>query len=110
MKVGDIVTVTDGSWCLFYSGDGDLYALSGNALRGRKWRVLAKCQGAPTDNPEGCPLDAPNDVVLSEIACPEHLLFSQARFCSPTGDRREPIEPLHIAVPVGTRSLVLTFD
>ena len=81
MKVGDIVEVRDGSYSLFYDGSGEMPYTSGNDLRGRRFRVLLAGVVLPADYRYSWQEKQQNDLMLCEEKAPEHVLFTQQRFC-----------------------------
>jgi hypothetical protein len=85
MKIGDIVEVHDGSYSLLCDGSGDPPAhVDGISLRRRRFRVLFIGPEMPTDYPRGIEvgLVKPNNLMLCEVKAPEHVLFTQIRFCT----------------------------
>ncbi len=80
MKAGDIVTVHDGSWCLFYAGEGELHHINGLEVAGRQWTILANGIQGPIH--DGGRAESKNDTMLAEVSCPENILFTQLRFCA----------------------------
>lgn len=107
MKVGDIVTVRDGSYSMCLGGNGRLEHECGNNLRERHWKVLAKDLVLPTDGEPYGGYVKPNDIMLCEQKAPEHLLFTREHFCVVT-DRPEPNHET-VVVPKGTESITISF-
>lgn len=106
MKINDIVSVHDGSYSLHYRGSGELkptYGLS--PMSSRRWRVLATGVTLPADH-----FNKENDTMLCEENAPEHILFTQARFCTlvkcycalPKLSKQ-----VEITVPLGTKTVIL---
>lgn len=114
MKVGDIVSVHDGSYSMFYAGVGSLEHLSGNALRGRQWRVLAANLKAPTGSSSSSTQPPPNDLMLCEQDYPEHILFTWTRACTPIGraatDAGAKRESVAVTVPASAKELLVRFN
>ena len=81
MKVGDIVEVRDGSYSLSYGGSGEVCNAYGVELRDRRFRVLLTDATLPTDDRPRHWNVPPNDLMLCEVQAPEHILFTQQRFC-----------------------------
>ena len=79
MRVGYIVSVADGSWSLGFMGQGGLVSPGGCSLNGRRWVVVAVGGPLPTKPNRANEI---NDVMLSEVGAPEHILFTQCRFCN----------------------------
>jgi len=112
MKVGDIVEVNDGSYSLFYDGSGELVHTNGNNLRGRRFRVLLADAVLPVDNPclyydSVYEPPQPNDLMLCEVAAPEHILFTRAQSCNSVARPAEVAEKAEIIVPFGTKIVVI---
>ena len=107
MKIGDVVTVTDGSWCMHYSGSGELEHIYGIQLNARRWKVLAVDLVGPADRSNDEP-DRPNNIMLCEVGCPEKILFVQSRFCVTVGVSRHHATA-RVTVPADTKELIVTF-
>lgn len=85
MRVGDIVTIHDGSWHQIYSGNGTLTHRHGLGLeRSRKWRVVATGENLsfPSAPNSPCQPDCHNDTMLCEEGHPEIIVFTASRFCA----------------------------
>jgi hypothetical protein len=111
MQVGDIVTIYDGSYNMFYDGNGELGSVNGMSLRGREFRVLLIQNGMPTYVPE--PLifkgTSSNSLMLCEVNAPEHILFTRSHFCRVVRRTKQPTEvpkEVEIAIPPFTKSIV----
>ena len=111
MKVGDIVTVHDGSYSLYYGGDGEVCHTSGNDLRNRRFRVLLTGVTLPNDDPFICynrlHEAPPNDLMLCEVKAPEHVLFTQSRFCKIVDRLVKATERAEVVIPFGTKTVVI---
>ncbi len=103
MKCGDIVTISDGSYCLCYAGQGELHHIFGNNLLNRRWTVLCRNLRLPSDV-EG----EWNDLLLCEVDNPANLLFSRARHCLVVV-ASDP-NAIHVTVPAGTTKLIVAFE
>ena len=102
MKTGDIVKVHDGSWNLFYSGNGAIGHVNGSDIFGHRFRVLLTGVQLPADLP-----DMQNDTMLCREMAPEQILFTQAVFCKIVSRPAKVPDKMEIAVPRGTRSVVI---
>ncbi len=79
MKAGDTVTVHDGSYSMSLI-KGQLIHTSGNALRGRRLRVLATSGYFPID-PTCIDRKQVNDAMLVDENDKDFVIFTQERFC-----------------------------
>lgn len=105
MKIGDIVHVHDGSWCLFYDGAGEVVHYSGTALRGRRFRVLITGATLPADNRDDP--DITNDTMLCDEEAPEEILFTQAGHCALITRPTKVQDRMELAIPRGTKTVVI---
>jgi hypothetical protein len=109
MKIGDIVKVNDGSYSLFYAGDGEISQLTGNDLRGRTFKVLLADTKLPTTPSRytGAMPRVQNDMMLCEMPETENVLFTQSRFCELLSRPTEVPDKLEVTIPYGTKEVVI---
>ena len=110
LTIGDIVTITDGSWSLSYKGKGQLTHEYVSMSDGRDhWRVIGVDWKLPMENDSHrddqslC-----NDTILVNTNDARHLVFAKAEWC---GLVSRPCPDLIIHIPGGTKTVnIVTTD
>lgn len=111
MKTGDIVRVHDVSHSKYWNAADKVPCYrDGNSmldiLQGLRWRVVAANCSLPTDR--STRPDAPtNEMLLSEVDHPEHLLFTKGRFCTVLHSCNPPPKNMTVDIPEGTEHVTI---
>lgn len=101
MKTGDIIIVLDGSWGLFYPGNGSVGPANGIGGTGRRFRVLLTGVMLPSTEQYRV-----NDTMLCEECAPEKILFTKATYCKVVDRSPNVQDETEIVIPSGTKKVV----
>lgn len=102
MKIGDIVTITDGSFSIGTS-DGQLKHIHGCEMHGRRYRVLSVGGSFPTHGSY-----PPNNTMVVDVKDPTQIVFIQEDQCCAVAPPKGNSTAV-IPVPAGTKKVVLIF-
>ena len=114
MKTGDTVRVHDVSHSKYWDAADKVPCYrDGNSmldiLQGLRWRVVAANCSLPTDR--STRPDAPtNEMLLSEVDHPEHLLFTKGRFCTVLHSCNPPPKNMTVDIPEGTKHVTIVCE
>ena len=106
MKVGDIVTVHDGSWSMAIV-NGVLKNVHGDALLGRQFRALSFGGQYPTTD-HGWSSIPRNDMMAVDTKDHDFVLFTRPQHCSVV--QPVPRDTMEITIPPWVVTVTLRFE
>lgn len=112
MRIGDIVTVRDGSGSLILRPGAELTHEPSIYFPGRQWEVLALgcvlpvCEGSLQAH-NNTVLREVNNTVLREVNAPEHILFTQETFCVVQKHKADEPHNFTVTLPPGVSTAII---